>query len=481
MKTRAKVQCLTAYCDEVSPSEAHQLNCGHWFCNDCWGAYLGSQLAGGRGCILTTCMAMRCEKNHTHTVKLGCKCNEMVPTATFMRFLPAAGSSSGSDDQKDASSAKAAKKYQGWILNSFIEGQSSIKWCPFPHCGSAVHFPAGGPKDIDCTCGNSFCFLCSHAAHTPAPCDLVDKWKKTETDDQATEIWLKARTKECPNCKVRIEKNRACNHMTCFSCKHHFCWLCKGAWKDHGSQTGGYYVCTNYDKSIEQGTRSSEEKDNIDATALMQKYLYYYKRFKDMDTGIALTKRLKKNIEKTCESLDPNKYGFLLDGVDKLIFARRVMQNTYLLAYFLQKGKTKNLFEHQQGMLIQNCESLQDIMENTKLDKLLDSRIAVISKTGAIDKYAKELSKVVDDVGFVDALGNEADAAMDGWACSTCSTINKSEAVSCKGCTACRLHGEMDCKPCAKTKKKAAAAAAAAATAARQAAADAAAAAQADE
>ena len=31
--------------------------------------------------------------------------------------------------------------------------------------------------------------------------------------DDATEIWLAARTKECPKCQVRIEKNKACNHM----------------------------------------------------------------------------------------------------------------------------------------------------------------------------------------------------------------------------------------------------------------------------
>jgi hypothetical protein len=68
-------------------------------------------------------------------------------------------------------------------------------------------------------------------AHTPAPCDVVAKWARKEESDDATSVWLKARTKECPNCAVRIEKNRACNHMSCTHCGHHFCWLCKGPWK----------------------------------------------------------------------------------------------------------------------------------------------------------------------------------------------------------------------------------------------------------
>merc|ERR1711879_481242 len=30
--------------------------------------------------------------------------------------------------------------------------------------------------------------------------------------------------KRCPKCRVAIEKNGGCNHMTCKSCKHEFFW-----------------------------------------------------------------------------------------------------------------------------------------------------------------------------------------------------------------------------------------------------------------
>ena len=83
-----------------------------------------------------------------------------------------------------------------------------------------MSYPSGGTKAIQCLCGYNFCFSCMEEAHTPAPCDLVKKWLLREKSDDATAIWLAAKTKECPKCQVRIEKNKACNHMTCVKCGH---------------------------------------------------------------------------------------------------------------------------------------------------------------------------------------------------------------------------------------------------------------------
>ena len=39
--------------------------------------------------------------------------------------------------------------------------------------------------------------------------------------------WLdKKDVKKCPKCRARTEKDGGCNHMTCQSCRHQWCWLC---------------------------------------------------------------------------------------------------------------------------------------------------------------------------------------------------------------------------------------------------------------
>lgn len=106
-----RVQCQSAYCDEVDVADAYALNCGHWFCGDCWSAYLVSQINDGQRSIFTKCMGMRCTLDHAH--KFGCSCSELVPESVFIRFV---------------SDKRLLDKYRRWLLDSFVEGQKSIKW-----------------------------------------------------------------------------------------------------------------------------------------------------------------------------------------------------------------------------------------------------------------------------------------------------------------------------------------------------------------
>lgn len=45
--------------------------------------------------------------------------------------------------------------------------------------------------------------------------------------------WISKNSKNCPKCGTSIEKNGGCMHMTCFKCKHEFCWICMKNWKMH--------------------------------------------------------------------------------------------------------------------------------------------------------------------------------------------------------------------------------------------------------
>jgi len=143
---------------------------------------------------------------------------------------------------------------------------------------------------------------------------------------------------------------------------------------------------------------------------------------------------------------DINKYAFLLEAVDKLIEARRVLQMVYILSYYMKAGLQKDLFEYQQQLLCGNTEMLQDIMENAK--DLLAKRREIQDLTALITKFRLEMIKLVEGEKFQEALLQEADTVMEMWACSACRIDNRKESTTCVACKACKLHGEQDCKAC---------------------------------
>ena len=79
-------------------------------------------------------------------------------------------------------------------------------------------------------------------------CDLFGQWCELTggKNDKLNQLWLIKNTKKCPKCKIDIEKNNGCMHMTCRHCKYEFCWVCIGDWKEHGQATGGFYGCNKF-------------------------------------------------------------------------------------------------------------------------------------------------------------------------------------------------------------------------------------------
>ena len=212
---RGQVMCIV--CTEMrSVGDMFSMECGHSFCNECWGNWCTSEMETGPTSIFALCLQD--------------KCGDHIPERVFMRFL----------DEGNRG------RFQQYALASFVQGASNIKWCPAPSCQLAIEYPAGGARDVTCTCGNRFCFGCEKVAHRPVPCDLVEKWLAKNASESENANWIMANTKVCPGCKVPIEKNQGCNHIVCRQCKHEFCWLCKGAWSEHGNATGGFYNCNKY-------------------------------------------------------------------------------------------------------------------------------------------------------------------------------------------------------------------------------------------
>jgi ariadne-1 len=158
------------------------LECGHPFCDACWGRYLDIKVESGDTQI--SCPAHKCALR--------------VPEEMLRRVCAPA----------------VAERYKYFLRKSYVEDSRTAVWCPVAGCSLAVDTSqsAGGAAGcggafFTCASGHSFCALCSQEAHAPAACAVVKAWLKKCDDDSETFNWLSLNTQDCPACKSTIEKN----------------------------------------------------------------------------------------------------------------------------------------------------------------------------------------------------------------------------------------------------------------------------------
>ncbi|KAF2003052.1 RWD-domain-containing protein [Amniculicola lignicola CBS 123094] len=80
-------------------------------------------------------------------------------------------------------------------------------------------------------CSLAFCRTCLASWHGDFVFCAPRTAQELTQDEQASLNFIHLNTSACPTCGVPTTKSYGCNHMTCFQCKTHFCYLC-GAWLD---------------------------------------------------------------------------------------------------------------------------------------------------------------------------------------------------------------------------------------------------------
>ncbi|KAJ5669337.1 hypothetical protein N7462_010407 [Penicillium macrosclerotiorum] len=79
-------------------------------------------------------------------------------------------------------------------------------------------------------CNYAFCSVCRKGWHGELiRCLPQRKVDELTAEEKATEEYLRLYTSQCPTCSVPCQKRMGCNHMRCFQCDTHFCYLCS-AW-----------------------------------------------------------------------------------------------------------------------------------------------------------------------------------------------------------------------------------------------------------
>ena len=75
-------------------------------------------------------------------------------------------------------------------------------------------------------CNFAFCKVCKASWHGEYFVCFPRSQFELTAEERASEDYMKLHTQPCPTCDARAQKTHGCNHMICFKCDTHFCYLC---------------------------------------------------------------------------------------------------------------------------------------------------------------------------------------------------------------------------------------------------------------
>ena len=185
--------------------QPYRLACGHVYCYGCL-----------RHFLLTS--------SDTKQFPLSCmggegKCGVPIPLPIIKRFL-------------------LPPQFKHLLEVSFLEylghHTDKFRYCATPDCPEIYSLEShSGDGIFKCrSCFVSVCVPCG-GEHEGFSCE---EWKVHQEQERSLEGWAEGNkdVKKCPQCKILIEKNGGCNHMTCPKCSAHICWRCMGVFPADG-------------------------------------------------------------------------------------------------------------------------------------------------------------------------------------------------------------------------------------------------------
>ncbi|CAL4943261.1 unnamed protein product [Urochloa decumbens] len=382
------VHCNVCF-EDISMGVVLTMDCGHCFCNDCWTQHFYAAVESGKKqirCMEVNCPAF-CDEEHVRRL-LGQKYPEM------------------------------AKRFNRFLLESYLEDNDSVKWCPStPNCGRAIRVGAGERYcEVECPCGLSFCFNCMAQAHSPCPCTIWEKWNAKRSEGESIK-WILANTKSCPKCFKPIEKNGGCNLVRC-KCGQCMCWLCGGGTGlEHTWTSIAGHSCNRYKE--ESGGKTADT-----SREQMQRYKHYYDRFKIHSDSCGVEKQklgptlkervmlLEADLQRPLSIRDGD---WLIRAHRRLLVSRQVLSRSYVFAYYMFGGDlrmqprvraglgvAKNLFEDQQEQLEQHVERLSELLAGADVVVMPEAEIVqakqkAVTFVKTVERLCGEMYKCIQD------------------------------------------------------------------------------------
>ena len=162
-------QCGICY-DEMEPEQTYFLRCGHKFCRSCWISYT---IDASNDSSLINILDLRCPQH---------ECGVRVMIDDLQQIEPS-----------------LIPKWNNALLQTFIEEDSSYRYCSGPDCGCvAIKLNQSiattyNLQKVTCdACSTSFCFGCGQNDHVPASCQDIAQWNQIKG---SSEFYVKHNSK----------------------------------------------------------------------------------------------------------------------------------------------------------------------------------------------------------------------------------------------------------------------------------------------
>ena len=140
------------------------------------------------------------------------------------------------EDLKGYLNARTSHIRDNGLLRKALAADPRFRWCMRPGCGSGqIHIDGDDCPIMKChVCGFKTCFTHRCEWHSEQTCT---QYTAKRSEEAAEALMRKTgKFKPCPKCKVIIEKDGGCDHMTCWidygGCGAEFCWVCLASYTD---------------------------------------------------------------------------------------------------------------------------------------------------------------------------------------------------------------------------------------------------------
>ncbi|KAI1824734.1 RWD-domain-containing protein [Xylaria intraflava] len=217
------------------------LDCGHVFCVQCLKDFYNNAITEGNVaaviCLAPNCANDRQKKAAKESSSKGRKLKTFISPSELLQ-IPI--------DQD------MVKRYVTLKHKNKLESDKNTIYCPRSWCQGAArskkHKKPEGLEVVDSDddeededtgllaicedCGFAFCSRCCQGWHGEfSYCIPKERTEEITEEEKASLEYLKLHSTPCPTCRAPCQKSLGCNHMQCFKCETHFCYLCS-AWLD---------------------------------------------------------------------------------------------------------------------------------------------------------------------------------------------------------------------------------------------------------